>query len=76
MSPGAATRNCGGHVLPGRPLGLLALEAVDRQPVEVAEAVPLGVGDDEVEHGPAEGDAASLSGHAPDHIGTPAHLVE
>ena len=51
-------------------------DPLDELAVEVVEADAVGAGDDEVEHRPAEGEAAGLAGEAADHLGAPADLDE
>jgi hypothetical protein len=49
---------------------------VDELAVELVEADAVGAGDDEVEHGPAEREAARLAGEAADHLRPALHLAE
>src|SRR5680860_32974 len=60
-----------------RPLtGSLASEPVKGLAVEIGEGDPVRMGDDQVEHRPAERQAARLAREAPDHLGPPADLAE
>ena len=47
------------------------MTAVDRLAVEVGEGDTVGVGDDEVEHRPAQRQADRLAGEAANHLGPP-----
>src|SRR5581483_9484583 len=51
-------------------------DACDLLAVEVVEADAVGAGDDEVEHGPAEREAAGLTGEAADHLRPALDLAE
>jgi hypothetical protein len=56
---------CGVHLLGGRLLGVLVSGSVEVLAVELGESDAVGlVGDDEVEDGPYEGEAAVLAGEA------------
>jgi hypothetical protein len=58
-------------------VGLLVADSVEVLAVDVGERCAVaGVAEEEVEHGPDEGEAAILAGEAAHHLGAPADLAE
>src|ERR671923_723420 len=70
-------RLCGVHLLGSGLVGVLVSDSVELLAVELGESDAVGlVGDDEVEDGPYEGEAAVLAGEPADHLGAAFDLAE
>ena len=67
---------CRGDLLGDRFVRFAVSNSVEPLVVELGEADAVGfVGDDEVEHGPDEREAAGLAGEPADDLGAPADLA-
>ena len=68
---------CGVHLLGDRFVGVLVADSVEVLAVELGESDPVRlVGDDEIEDGPHEGEAAVLAGEPADHLGAAFDLAQ
>ena len=68
---------CGGYLLRDRVVGFVVSDAVEPLAVELGEPDAVGlVGDEEIEDGPDQREAAFLAGEAADHLRAPLDLTE